>query len=74
MPIWNEKLQKWGYLYYEEVSHSDWLGIRRDKMSEKDVAKENDLPPADETTDDGSIEGTDDTEDDTEDDVEGEDE
>jgi len=30
MPIWNEELQSWGYLYYEEVSSFQWLGIRRD--------------------------------------------
>jgi hypothetical protein len=29
MPIWNEELQQWGYLYYEEVPHFTWLGINR---------------------------------------------
>jgi hypothetical protein len=29
MPIWNEELQQWGYLYYEEVFESEWLGLTR---------------------------------------------
>lgn len=32
MPIWNEELQQWGYLYFEEVSHFTWLGIDRNIM------------------------------------------
>jgi len=32
MPIWNEELQQWGYLYYEEVFSFQWLGIRRDTV------------------------------------------
>jgi len=30
MPFWNEELQQWGYLYFEEVSPSEWLGINRE--------------------------------------------
>lgn len=33
MPIWNEELQQWGYLYYEEVSSFQWLGIDRREYS-----------------------------------------
>jgi hypothetical protein len=29
MPIWNEELQQWGYLYHEEVSSFQWLGVNR---------------------------------------------
>ena len=32
MPFWNEELQQWGYFDYEEVPHSEWLGIRRDSV------------------------------------------
>lgn len=32
MPIWNEELQQWGYLYYEEVSSFQWLGISREEF------------------------------------------
>ena len=32
MPVWNEELQQWGYLYFEEVPHFIWLGIERKKM------------------------------------------
>jgi hypothetical protein len=45
MPYWNEELQQWGYLYYEEVPRSEWLGISRENtMNEhsealKDQAK-----------------------------------
>ncbi len=38
MPIWNEKLQKWGYHYYEEVFDFTWLGIRRDMPIDKPFA------------------------------------
>lgn len=35
MPIWNEELQQWGFLYYEEVPKYEWLGISREfKMDE----------------------------------------
>jgi hypothetical protein len=30
MPIWNEELKQWGYLYHEEVSSFQWLGINRE--------------------------------------------
>jgi len=33
MPIWDGELQQWGYLYYEEVSSFQWLGIRRDLLA-----------------------------------------
>ncbi len=29
MPTWDEKLQKWGYHYYEEEVSYEWLGIDR---------------------------------------------
>lgn len=33
MPIWNEELQQWGYLYIEEaVGEYTWLGIERSEM------------------------------------------
>ena len=38
MPVWNEELQKWGYHYYEEVSHSTWLGIDRTMPIDKPYA------------------------------------
>jgi len=37
MPIWNEKLQKWGYFYYEEVSHFTWLGVNRNMVTQIDL-------------------------------------
>jgi len=37
MPIWNEELQKWGYLYYEEVSHLTWLGVNRNMITDLDL-------------------------------------
>jgi len=70
MPIWNEKLQKWGYLYHEEVFSFQWLGIRRDKMSEEKEAKKVPEPVAKDDDNKEEIEGTDDTDDDTNEDVE----
>lgn len=29
MPVWNEELQQWGYLYYEEAPNFEWWGIDR---------------------------------------------
>ena len=29
MPVWNEELQQWGYLYHEKVFQFTWLGIDR---------------------------------------------
>ncbi len=37
MPIWNEKLQQWGYHYYEGVSHSTWLGVNRNMVTGLDL-------------------------------------
>lgn len=33
MPIWNEELQQWGYSYFEEVIHFEWLGLERKMIS-----------------------------------------
>lgn len=32
MPVWNEKLQQWGYYYYESSEDFQWWGIPRERI------------------------------------------
>ncbi len=29
MPTWNKELQQWGFLYWEEYTPGEWLGVNR---------------------------------------------
>jgi len=31
-PVWNEKLQQWGYFYYEDAIQGEWWGIDRSQI------------------------------------------